>query len=100
MHDRPAPSRGGWFCGEIAEHHSRGLFRRRVLPAWHGLQTSRQEFTVKTSGNTTRPRRMTAGDIGRRAGEAGSSVVAFVGVAGVSRYACEAKYPWPRLHGR
>jgi hypothetical protein len=40
----------------------RGLFRARMLQAQHGPQTSRQEFTVKTFGNKSRPRRVAADD--------------------------------------
>jgi hypothetical protein len=35
-----------------------------VLQAQHGLQTSRQEFAVKTLCNKSRPRRLAADDVG------------------------------------
>src|ERR1700721_2746203 len=50
-----------------------------------------------------RSRRATAGGDGasdRAESRSNSQVVASSSVAGVSCDACEAKYPWPRLHGQ
>src|SRR5438105_6028668 len=66
-----------------------------------GLQTSRQDFAVKTFRKWIEhagQRRAATGG-GEREAEAILRFVAFGSVAGVSRYACEAGYPWPRLHG-
>jgi hypothetical protein len=74
----------------------RGLFFATQPALAAMLQTSRQEFPVKTFGKGSSIRRTTAG--GQQASirerqDRSSRFVALVCVAGVSRYACEAKYP-------
>jgi hypothetical protein len=81
-------------------HRPRALSSAGVAGAARSSQTSRQEFAVKTLGNKSRPRRMSAGDVRRLPEKRALGSLRLFGVAGVSRYACEAKYPWPRLHGR
>src|ERR1700692_3492640 len=81
----------------------RGLFFATWLALAAMLQTSRQEFPVKTSRKGSSIRRTTAGGqqaSTREGQDSGSWFVALVCVAGVNRYACEAKYPWPGLRGR
>src|SRR6186997_3393360 len=71
------------------------LFKVRPAPP---AQTSRQEFTVKIQGM---PRRDNGGWGHASIREVEQlAVVALVALPGVSCDACEAKYPWPRLHGR
>ncbi len=68
-------------------------------------QTSRQDFAVKTVvaarsaiDHAGQRRAVTGRQPERNQKQLG--FVAFGGVAGVSCDACEAEFPWPRLHGR
>ena len=89
-------------CRDVA--HRRAAARRRAASR-RDAETARSKPLVKNCAIQSLKQQTTpdnGGQSGRRhqRSEKHSQSVALSCVAGVSCDACEAKYPWPRLHGR